>query len=215
MAGHLRAGANLLGGRDLQQASLHFAHPEAEIYHEAEKLFPAFGVAPFRSSLKRTLDLAIQKAPRSEIQAALGIAKGDIDRALEKVASTAKLSVAGTARAVVVVMQAAAQEYDGSIKAGRFVNIEEYQDARGFVLSIRDYLSRATALRKYDGRAYALLTADVEELAKALQAPIPPKTPPLTTEKMYGTVARVELNASTYLSADSQSQGGDGGEGAK
>ena len=210
MQGHLRAGADLLATRDRKGAALHFAHPQAELYQEVTKFLLALGISPFDKSLQRVVDLTTGGADPKEVRAALNKANAEVDAALKK--TIIKLSPAEIARAVIAVLTAAANEYAASIKDGQFVNIEEYQDARGFIIVARKFLADAKALQEKDTRTHQSIRSHVDELASALDTPVPPSKPVLTTESMYGTVSRAELAASSIIKSGNSAEGGEGRE---
>jgi len=193
MKGHLRAGRDLTEAGDAEHAKQHFAHPLSEEYEEIALHLAAVGLRPFRAPLDRLVERVTAGADRTAILAALADANAAID---ERAAAARRQDVDGDdfMAAVAALLRKAAAEYAGSMKDGRFANAEEYQDARGFILVLRDEIAAAKdALRRKDTAAAGRLADLLDRLAAIVPTPVPPARPVAPPSEVYGTVARAEF----------------------
>lgn len=194
--GYLRAGGDLWAAGDAKGAAPHFARPKAAIYGAIEGKLGDYGILPFGQTLAQPVTLAAAGAKSAEVMAAVRDAQGMTVGALDKVED--RLSAGDTARAVVAVLQTAAREYANSMRGGRFVDLDKYQDARGFILAARDFLSRQTKLRRQNTRAYIGMRAPVDRLARTFIKSEPPKAPVLDAAAMNAAVAKVGTAAGNF-----------------
>jgi hypothetical protein len=77
----------------------------------------------------------------------------------------------------------AAEEYEAALRDGKFVNIVEYQDSRGFVWVAEDMV----------GDMGNDVAAAFAELKKAWPSAMPPAEPVMTPGEVLAAVSRVEL----------------------
>lgn len=193
MKGHLRAGRDLVEAGDTEHAKQHFAHPLSEEYEEVAPRLAEIGLRPFKDTLGLPVELATSGADRTAIMAALAGANAAID---DRAAAARRQDRDGDdfMTAATALLRKAAAEYAGSIKDGRFAQPEEYQDARGFILVLREEIASANdALRRKDAAAAGRLAGLLDELAAFVEKPVPPARPVASPSKMYGTVARAEF----------------------
>jgi hypothetical protein len=156
------------------------------------------------------------KADRESIEASVEESVKSIDRVIALAVGRDRQAGARLAQASVAVLKAAASEYGASIKGGKFTNVEEYQDARGFVLELRRTVTKyRDALRKVDSRGYDSLLRDIDAMRAALGPARPPAQPVLAPGAMFGLSSRAELDASIFQRTGAGGEKGEGGEGGE
>ena len=85
------------------------------------------------------------------------------------------------------------------MKEGQVVNVAEYQDGRGFVLTASDLVYRLKdSLESRDKDTYMEIRSGISELLAALPSPLPPASPKIDAGAFFAVVSRIELAASRF-----------------
>lgn len=188
--GHLRSGTTLYRDGEAEMAITHMKHPKDEIYTALEPELAERGQPGFAEALAKLA--AGVEAGESPTQADADFA--DLLTQIE----TAKGTPAPRAQfdALTTMARAAADEYALGVKDGAIENLHEYQDAWGFLQTVR---LRAEALAASDAaavaKAGAAVLAAVGETDGAFDGLNPQGTVPGSSDLLYGAAARIELAA--------------------
>lgn len=190
--GHLSIGYSLASQGMLDAGRPHLHHPIEENYPLIEDAIEDRKLQPFEDELEALSEAG--EGALSDImpdyQSAMGKIDADVATVLAADADRTGLVLDTALR----VLKQAADEYQESIKNGAIVEAVEYQDAMAFVAEARRLVeSEADPLIARDGNKYAALLQEFDALQKAWPSEVPPKTPVLTTEAVFGGVSRIEI----------------------
>lgn len=192
--GHLLAAATLYAKGQTDEAVALSYHPEAEMMEEVRAQLAAHGAADITPAMMAFSAALEAGAPQAEVDTALAAVSAAI------AAAGGGEAAAGRTRldAIVALLQAAADEYAGSIEGGQVTDPLAFHEAQAFVVIAR---IRAAALATEPepkaataaGRALdALATAD-EAFGDIMAADLVARDPAI----LLGVAARVELLASS------------------
>jgi hypothetical protein len=196
MRGHLRIGHELAGQGHWEGAYPHFLHPIPEGYDPIEKELARRGVLPFEDALK-ALAQTVARHDAKAMETGYRAVLARIDAAAARVDAGTRASPATVATVATRLMRKAADEYGESIEKGRIAEAHEYQDARGFLLEVDDYLkAHAPALRAADAAALRTLEASLAEALRATPTARPPKAALVEPGIVSAAVSRAEFAAS-------------------
>ena len=191
--GHLRIGQELAQAGDEVGASIHTGHPGAEIYEGLEPLLEAQDLPGFEDEIEALEHARMHGGSPEEVQAAY-------DAVMTRIAETREALGAEPAdhfAAMAAMLQAAAREYEAGVQGGAIANLEEYQDARGFVAVARDRmqaLSGSPDTKVAEAAADALAAlAETDAIFPALAPEAGATFPADASQVLYGAAARVEL----------------------
>jgi len=214
MRGHMRVALQLMDAGALDAAAQHLAHPASEHLPAVEDALSARGVEDLFGPIDA---MATAAAQGDEAGARAGYDKvlGLIERAAGTIGAAKRESPEFVVPVALGMLRQAAHEYDEAVRDGAFVNVEEYQDARGFVWEARELLG---------GIAGSVRSAEPGTMAKALDAfdrlmafwpsAQPPAAPVGPPARVYGIVAELEFVLSGFGSS-APAAGGEGGEGGE
>ncbi|EYD78135.1 hypothetical protein Rumeso_00266 [Rubellimicrobium mesophilum DSM 19309] len=191
--GHLRMGHELAQAGSADGAATHTGHPRGEVYETLEPLLEAQGLPGFEEELETLENAQIGGGTPEEAQAAYDAVLARVNATREAMAATPADQFA----ALSALLQAAAREYASGIQGGAVAELEEYQDARGFVAVARDQLQAlagSSDAKVADAASDALAAlAETDPLFPALVPEDGAAFPGDASEVLYGAAARVEL----------------------
>lgn len=198
MRGHLRVGRQLLDAGNHKQAAKHFAHPAEEHYGAIAAELKRRGVLGFEGQLRHLTHTAGQGKMEEAIDL-YADALGHMERASASIDAGKRASPAFVVPIVIRMLDEAAHEYEESIADERFVDVEEYQDARGFVWVGREMLGSVAAdLRETDPAAFDEALAAYHNLMAAWPSAPVPEEPVMAPSEVEGLVSRVEVALSAW-----------------
>ncbi len=182
MKGHLYASRELWE-QGHQLAPAHAAHPQSELLalvaDDLAAKQPGSEVQ-LRQALERLPKLVAENtAPAGEIQEAYEAALAAIDGAITTLAGEQRNDPAFVAQVIVRVLDGVSREYAEAVQEEQGYNLEEYQDAYGFLQVTRQAFDRiAETVKAKEAKEYAEIQEAFEELAKTFSAATAPPSPP-------------------------------------
>jgi flagellin-specific chaperone FliS len=165
MKGHLMVAQELIDQKKYKEAEPHIGHPVEEIYGSLEATLTARQLPQFKDQLNKLNDL-IKTAPDSpELPVAYKTAMTAIDGTIAAVPATQRQSPDFVLKVMSGLLNTAADEYKAAIADGKFVELVEYQDSRGFVqYAALLYAGIAEAQAKADPAKHASIEKALTEL---------------------------------------------------
>ncbi|MDT0500033.1 MULTISPECIES: hypothetical protein [unclassified Halomonas] len=196
MKGHLAVARELYQAGEQAAAQPHFGHPIHEHYEMLEPALEAHGVKGMESNLKALVE-TMRGAGEWESKAdAYTTALEAIDDAMHDVDGELRDDVAFQSRAQLALLRQALHEYEEAVDDGRFVNVVEYQDSRGFVLTAKSLLEKQAGL--YEEAAYDELLAAYESTLEAWPSAVAPETPVMTPGELSARLFKLEATLGRY-----------------
>ncbi|WP_280545999.1 hypothetical protein [Halomonas sp. 11-S5] len=190
MKGHLAVARELYQEGAQTASQPHFGHPLQEHYEPLEPAFETRGVASFEDTLQALVDQAREGGEWGAQADAFMAAIEAIDAAMQDVDGELREDVAFQSRVQLTLLRQAMHEYEEAVDEGQFVNVLEYQDGRGFMLTAKALLEQQAELFKASDEAtYEELMAAYDEAMQAWPSALAPETPVMS----YG-----ELSSSTF-----------------
>jgi hypothetical protein len=192
MKGHLMVAQELIDQKKYKEAEPHIGHPAEEIYGDIEAGLTSRQIPQFKDSLNKLSDL-IKTAPDSAALApAYKTAMAAVDGAIEAIPAAQRQSPAFVMQVISGLLNTAADEYKAAIADGKFVELVEYQDSRGFVqYSAMLYNGIGEAQAKADPAKHAAIQQAFAELKTAWPAVSPPAVPVKTPEEVAALVKSI------------------------
>lgn len=126
--GHLWVAAQLVEVGLLELGAKHAKHPAQEVYQELLPFFAAVGSQGFAAELE-TMSGQFSASSSVEFQVSYQAVMSAIDRIVADV----ELTDADRLRVAQALIEQALIEYRAGVIAGEIADLQEYQDARGFV----------------------------------------------------------------------------------
>lgn len=126
--GHLWVAAQLVEAGHADLGSRHAKHPEQEIYQELIPFMAATNSAGFAPELQ-----AMSSAFHADSAAEFRRAYVEVMGVIDAIVGAQGLSSQGSLQVAVRLVEQAAVEFQAGVKAGGIVDLQEYQDARGFI----------------------------------------------------------------------------------
>ncbi len=164
------------------------------MYSDIEAELPARNVADFKPTLVEMQDL-FKSAPESpETQQAISDSLAAIDGAVTALPAEQLQSPELVMDVIVELLKNAAAEYEAAIANNQFVEVEEYQDSRGFVLYAEQlYQNISEQKNQQDSEDHQIILESFAELKSAWPSVNPPETPVKSTSEVYSLVSQIEL----------------------
>lgn len=131
--GHLHIAHEMAGLGNWDYAGAHAQHPAAETYDNLKPELEKRGAAPFEAELDALVEQIIEKKPAAQIAQAYDAVIAKIDAAHGKIEAGKRASPAFTMTSAMALLKQASAEYAIGVKQGKIVNLQEYQDAHGFI----------------------------------------------------------------------------------
>ncbi|NJR55358.1 MAG: hypothetical protein HC768_12800 [Acaryochloris sp. CRU_2_0] len=196
MKGHLIVAKELLDQGKPDQAGPHVGHPVEEIYADVESELSARKVPEFKTTLNQLHEL-VKSAPKDpKLATQYEAAIKAIDQAIAAVPETKRQSPEFVLEVINGLLDTANEEYEAAISEGKFSEIIEYQDSRGFVIYAETlYQSISESIQKDAPNKAKIITASFAELKKAWPSAIPPTSPVITSEKVSQLIETIKKNS--------------------
>jgi hypothetical protein len=192
MKGHLMVAQELIDQKKYKEAEPHIGHPVEEIYGGIEATLTTRKLPQFKDQLNKLSDL-IKTAPDSpELPVAYKAAMAAIDGTIAAVPAAQRDSPEFVLKVMSGLLNTAADEYKAAIADGKFVELVEYQDSRGFVLYAEQlHQGIAAAPGKTDPAKYAATQKSLEALKAAWPTVNPPAAPVKTPDEVAALVKSI------------------------
>jgi hypothetical protein len=126
--GHLWVAAQLVEVGLLELGAKHAKHPAQEVYQELSPFLAALGSQGFAAELE-TMSGQFLASSLAEFQVSYQAVMSAIDR----IVASVELTDADRLRVAQALIEQALIEYRAGVIAGEIADLQEYQDARGFV----------------------------------------------------------------------------------
>lgn len=196
MKGHLLVAKELLDEGQPELAEPHVGHPVEELYADVEGELSARNVPEFKTTLNQLHELvkSTPKDPKIVTQYEASIKA--IDGAIAAIPETQRQSPQFVLEAIDGLLETAGEEYEAAIADGKFSELVEYQDSRGFVLYADTlYQSIAEPMSKENPKTKDAIAASFAELKKAWPSVNPPASPVMTPEQVSQLIGAIEKNS--------------------
>ena len=189
--GHLHIAHEMAGLGNWDYAGAHAQHPAAETYDNLKPELEKRGAAPFEAELDALVEQIIEKKTAAQIGQAYDAVIAKIDAAHGVIEAGKRTSPSFTMTSVMALLKQASAEYAIGVKDGKIVNLQEYQDASGFIW-VADQMIAALD-KTLPGMAE--ITAELAKL-KAVWSPSARMDSMVTPEAdILGGISRIELKA--------------------
>lgn len=179
--GHHLVSLELYAGGEADLALVHAGHPVDEVLPSIEgevRERDAGAADALKDALERGLTAVRDDAPADEVEAAYNDALDALTGAEAAVIGDVASSDAYIGSVVAGLLATVAHEYEEAAPQGEVTNLEEYQDAYGFLLAAKDLYAR---IGPAIGESAAHEADEIEEafgeLDEALPGPQPPPRP--------------------------------------
>ena len=191
--GHLLVSEQLYTLGQSRGAALHAAHPVQELgnrlYGPMRRVDGA-SADRLRDSLKRPGQAIEAKEPPGRYVATVASVAKALDDAVSRVVGTDARGGGFRARVVAGLLDAVADEYEESFKAGQITQLVEYQDAYGFFQRAKTlYESLPSEARRADADMTALAKA-FPSSREAPKSPLPPKNVKALTDRINASLPK-------------------------
>lgn len=198
--GHLGVGMELARAGSWDEAVVHFLHPAEELYGDLRPELRRRRAPDFKARLDGLATRVRAKRGGAGLDRAYREVLADIDRALTAgVPQRVRTSPAFVADVAARGLRTAASEYFAAIEDGRFANVVEYQDGRGFVTEVGAFLQRhEKMMATHDAAAWRQASEAFNELRRAWPAIRPPEQPVLSRGEVSAFVSRFELTEQSW-----------------
>jgi hypothetical protein len=179
MEGHLRVSLANWEDDDRQLAGLHAAHPVAELWAIVADELEEQGAA---SSLKEALDtyaaLTNESESPEEVKAAHQAVLDAIVSAEQALAGDQLEQPAFQGEVIRKLLEGVEEEYAEAVSQGQIAELEEYQDALGFLTVAKErYAAIETTVKAAYPRGYEEIEEKFAELEQAFPGVTPPAQP--------------------------------------
>ncbi|MGB7445279.1 MAG: hypothetical protein WA919_29760 [Coleofasciculaceae cyanobacterium] len=201
MKGHLMVAKELLNEGKPEEAEPHIGHPVEEIYGDIEGQLEQRNVEEFKPTLNKLND-TVKSAPKApELTPQYQEAMQEIDGAIAALPEEQRQSPEFLLQVVNQMLNVAGEEYEAAIADGKFVEILEYQDSRGFVLYSEElYRNISSQMSEEHAEASQAIESSLTELKTAWPSVNPPETPIKSPEEVSGLVATIKENSQKVAS---------------
>jgi hypothetical protein len=196
MKGHMDVAKELLDLGEVKQAEPHIGHPVEEIYTDVEDQLKERGVKDFKAGLITLQDLVKAGAKdKAKVNAAFAQSMTAIDGAIAILPATQRKAPKFTLQVINGLLETAKDEYGAAVADGKFKEIIEYQDSRGFVRYAAElYAAIAPQVAPAAGKK---ISTGLTDLKAVWPAPIPPAAPVKMPNDVTALVKQVEMAAQT------------------
>lgn len=180
MQAHLQASLANWEAGDYEMASIHAGHPVEELWElVADELEEQDAAAPLKEALEAYEALAGEAGDAAQAKGAYEKALTAAQQAIEALVGTEVLEEPAFRAAVVAeLLEGVEEEYGEAIEEGRIIELEEYQDAWGFLQVAQSlYEPIADEVKAAEDEAAEEIEEEFEVLTEALPAIHPPTTP--------------------------------------
>lgn len=193
MKGHMIVAKELLDAGKPEEAEPHIGHPVEEIYGDIEGELEEREVEDFEGTLNEVHDLVKTTPEAPELEEKYQAAIEAIDGAIAAIPEEQLSSTQFVLESINGMLAVADEEYEASLADGKFVELIEYQDSRGFVLYSQELLGTVEdKLAEQDSEAATIIKDSLEELTKAWPSVDAPESPILTPEQVSELVNKIK-----------------------
>ena len=186
--GHLRVGVALYEAGQADMAITHMKHPQDEIYVALAPQLAERGAPAFDTQLTALAEAVENGAPVDQVQAAFAAVLHEIEEARVVISPGKQLD------ALVLLTRTAAEDYAIGVVDHAIANLHEYQDAWGFVQTVR---ARAAELALSSDASVAAAAVKVIEALTAVDAAFagiaPEGAMPGAADLLFGAAAQMEF----------------------
>jgi hypothetical protein len=196
MKGHMYVAKELLDLGEAKQAEPHIGHPVEEIYTDVEDQLKERGVKEFKAGLI-TLEDLVKAGAKDKVKVNAEFAKSmaAIDGAIAMLPEAQRQSPKFALQVINGLLETAKDEYGAAVADGKFKEIIEYQDSRGFV-RYADELYTAIA-GQVPPEAGKKISAALTDLKTTWPTPTLPATPVKKPEQVTALVKSLEMAGQT------------------
>ncbi|NJN48748.1 MAG: hypothetical protein HC805_01765 [Alkalinema sp. RL_2_19] len=188
MKGHLIVAKELITEKQYKQAVPHIGHPVEEIYGDVEAELTQRQLPQFKAALNQMSDL-IKSSPESpELKTAYADSLKAIDATIAAIPDRQRTSPAFVMQVISGLLNTAADEYQAAIVDGKFVEIVEYQDSRGFVLYAEELYKTAPQPDVAKNMAIMQALADLKTAWPTVNPPASPVKPPEAVAQLVKSI---------------------------
>ncbi len=193
MKGHLIIAKELIDAGKPEQAEPHVGHPVEELYSDIEGELTERNVPDFKVTLNQFHD-QVKTAPKSpKLKANYDSSLQAIDSAIAAVPESERQSPEFVLGVMNRLLNVANEEYEAAIANGKFVEVIEYQDSRGFVVYAEQmYQTIADSMSQKNPDTHQTITTTLTELKTAWPSAIPPNAPVMTPEQVAQLVTKIK-----------------------
>ncbi|MEQ1890554.1 MAG: hypothetical protein ABL951_15460 [Alphaproteobacteria bacterium] len=131
--GHLHISQEMAGLGLWDFSAAHAQHPAAEIYNNVAPELKKRGAAPFEAELEALVEQVIENKSGAALDQAYATVIAKIDAAAATLDVSKRTSPAFTMASAMALLKQASAEYVIGVSGGKIVNLQEYQDANGFI----------------------------------------------------------------------------------
>ena len=189
--GHLHIAHEMAGLGSWDYAAAHAQHPAAETYDKLKPELEKRGAAPFEAELDALVEQIIEKKTAARIAQAYDAVIAKIDAAHGVIEAGKRTSPSFTMTSAMALLKQASAEYAIGVKQGKIVNLQEYQDAHGFIFVADQMIAGLD--KTLPGMAE--ITAELAKL-KAVWSPSARMDSVAAPETdVLGAISRIELKA--------------------
>ena len=186
--GHLRAGVALYEAGLADMAITHMKHPQDEIYANLAPQLAERGAEAFDLQLTALAAAVETGGSVQDVQAAFAAVLHEVEEASEATPPRMQLE------ALALITRTAAEEYVIGVVDGQIAELHEYQDAWGFIQTVR---ARAAGLAESEDDAVAAAAAKIAtaltDAETAFAGLAPEGAAPGTADILFGAAAQIEF----------------------
>ena len=189
--GHIIASREMTKIGNWDYASAHAQHPAAETYDRLDPILKERGAAPFEAELGALVEQVIEKKPGVKLDAAYDAVLSKIEAALASIDATKRTSPVFAMGSVTALLKQASSEYAIGVSGGKIVNLQEYQDAHGFIIAASQIA--ATLDQALPGMAE--ISADLAQLKASWQPAAIMDSQAAPEAEILAGISRIELRS--------------------
>ena len=200
MKGHMLVAKELLDLGKADQAEPHVGHPIEEIYSDVEDQLQGRNVPEFKTELTQLHDLVKSNPKDAKLQTNFAQSMEAIDKAIEVLPESQRQSPEFILQVMNRLLETAGAEYEAAIADGKFSEIIEYQDSRGFINYTDSlYKSISGQLSKDNSEVEKVITQTMTQLKTAWPSALAPEKPVLPPEKVTELIETIEENSQKVI----------------
>ncbi|HBY75801.1 MAG TPA: hypothetical protein DEG47_02040 [Cyanobacteria bacterium UBA11148] len=200
MKGHMLVAKELLDLGKTDQAEPHVGHPIEEIYSDVEDELKERNVPEFKTELTQLHDFVKSNPKDAKLETNFNQSMESIDKAIEVLPESQRQSPEFILQVINNLLETAGAEYEAAIADGKFSEIIEYQDSRGFV-NYADSLHKSIAdqLSKDNAEIEKAIAENLTQLKTAWPSALAPETPVLSPEKVTQLIETIEEDSQKLI----------------
>lgn len=194
MKGHLLVGKELLTLTEFEQSEPHFGHPVDEIYGDLEPQLTTRKVHEFKQDLTTLHELVKFSPQDKKVSSQYNLAMEKIDQAIAILPETKLNAPEFMIKVINRLLTVAKEEYGAAIIDNKIVEIIEYQDARGFVLTSEILYNRIkNNLRNQYPSLEEKLTLNLQNIKQGFPSAIAPEKAVISPQELTELVSQFKM----------------------